>query len=1539
MKANFNWIALYLSGFLLVLTTTQIKAQFQRIYGNGQNNYFHKVVPDDYAPNPGYYVIGSEDNHGTISHVFKSGQLDWTIKLNKPCVLSDAAPVFNGFTNPSNLMVVGFTLPFDQTNRSLLIIVTPTGGLKFSEEYDLAMNEGFVSITPRPVGNFAISGFINSPNFSNNVVLLDVNANGATNMLNVYGNLGDNGYFRDIEVTGPTQYFVAGYDGNAGVIISTDNLVPNPNFLGGVRDPSVQTFVDIALQGNNVIAAGPSVAPGATPLLRKFDANLFPVWTVKVNGLDTIHQVETSSVNGDIYLVGTKNIAGIDRAVVVRIDDANGAPPSSWTVWSKYLDSGENSHVTGQITILDNPTVEIAFADGKAGIFNSFGQGDAFMALTDENLSSLCTKDHLVTFSIDTSFFEGPQFDHVDFTSLNPVGAIDYNPIQWSTRGPCPGPAPIANCGDIKVFVEPGYKERRVGFEWDVAQTDLVALEYSPASGSMFPLGTTPVVARATYANGDTSSCRFNVIVEKLPEDSLQAPPSVTPGALFDRVYDQYGNPYRLADLQVQESGRSRSSCPNSYFDLYFEPTSGMFGSSAIELARRDVICQVFSDISQFIPQPNPNNPARVNIFVRNLAFVPSVPNPATSNVLGVAGAYYAMPPGVGSKGGLLDNEIWKTINSGIDSYTGLVSPLTTQNNGGFYHGFLAFNFANSTIDWHTDMANPTAANLYDLYTVALHEVLHALGFASLIVPSNNSGTSFFAPANANYFNRYDAFLKSPANLGSLPLITNPGACSSMYDYDFNPNLVNTGVLNPDPSNPYPDQTLCTHAIQFSSSSVNQSVFTPNAFSNGSSLSHFEDQCKVPVVQPNNEYYVMSNATDKGATFMKRYPKPEEREVLCQLGYQVLGQYGNQAQHSFYDYQSAACNTVTVAGVNDGIGPNGTYLYTAITTGAGLVINPLVNDQGAVSFECLESLLGTGNPSNTSGTSFTFNPGATPGINLLRYVPVGANGKKGNITYIFVYVDRANCPMDSCNLVSNGGFESSTGCGGWYPQNLSANAPAIDCWEPLAASPDLFTRTCTSISTQVGVSTYNSIPPTDSYNGVPNDKFLGLYRSPSFPQAISEAAQTRLTTPLQPGKTYELSFWAKTNNNINGPSSNIPARVEFASEVSYPLIHVMNYLPGVSFQPLFPNVSVPNDTQWHYFSQTFTFNGLVPHSNLIVAYGALNFPPGVSGTYFFIDDIKLKELGCQDCACGTYSDMSYRPYQGAQNISVDCGDTLVAQCNGPIPWTFGGKFLCQGNACDTAQMFWILTKPNGTVKTVPMLANPFFNFAIPATEFNASGSYNLSLKGICGQDTCYCNFVIEVKCDSCCSDLNVFCQAIEEALNLIVDTCKATLSIGTLRCNGYIESVDWGDGDQSIGHFGSGSTLMHVYATSGTYYISYVAIGQDEQGIDCIEKILYDTIVACNRMPTSNKALKAGESFHIFPNPTSGKLTLQTKGILLKEAQLQILDLWGRTIYTEKLSAGQPNYEFSIPYLASGLYFVKVLNRGELLWIHKIIKQ
>ncbi len=211
----------------------------------------------------------------------------------------------------------------------------------------------------------------------------------------------------------------------------------------------------------------------------------------------------------------------------------------------------------------------------------------------------------------------------------------------------------------------------------------------------------------------------------------------VSPNGLLDNIFDQYGNKYSLGDLFVGASNRNGSGvnqpssllCQPGYFNLYFEVGSGMEGNSAIELARRAVICQVFTDISDFIESPLETNGQnnRVNIWIRNINQIDA--NSANSGVLGLATAFYNVPQNnAAGFGGIADNEIWKTIHSGVDSYTNVASPLVTQggvntSGGTFYHGYAAFNFNNATINWNTDLGSALSpAGLYDLYSVAYFE-------------------------------------------------------------------------------------------------------------------------------------------------------------------------------------------------------------------------------------------------------------------------------------------------------------------------------------------------------------------------------------------------------------------------------------------------------------------------------------------------------------------------------------------------------------------------------------------------------------------------------------------------------------------------------------------------------------------------------------------------------------------------------------------------------------------------------------------------
>lgn len=590
-----------------------------------------------------------------------------------------------------------------------------------------------------------------------------------------------------------------------------------------------------------------------------------------------------------------------------------------------------------------------------------------------------------------------------------------------------------------------------------------------------------------------------------------------SPDSLLETVFDRYGNKYKLENIKIEsDSSLLRSSllCSSGYFDIYFETGSGMEGSSSVEVARRAVVCQVFLDISNFINSPlsNVGNTNRVNIEVRDInQFVTS---PSTSGVLGAATSYYNVPNNTTSGfGGIADNEIWKTIHSGVDSYTNVTAPISPAG-ASFYHGMMYFNFSNPGVNWNTDLSLASSpAGLVDLYTVILHEVTHALGFASLI---DNNGLSKFG-AGYNYYSRYDLFLKD--HTGAQNLITNTGPCS-LYDYQYNPLLSLTevdpgGCLGTGSS----DNTVCSTAAIYSGSSV-VPVYTPNCFEPPSSLSHFEDQCYPTTGTPygNNLYFSMSNALGTGAVYTKRYLKAEERLVLCDLGYNTNTTFGSVVNNNFFNYNTTTCSGIDVAGINDGISSIGSYLFFGNVSTNITISGILSNDYNATSFECLEDVFDPSAllsvTSGTNATPITFSS-SVQGVHLLRYIPV-YNGQRGNITYIYVYVGVAACSPSACNMISNGDFETLTTPGD-YPLGNSQITKSCGWSNANSATADFF---------HAGTSSSQVSVPCNYYAYEPDNKNLNAYVGVAYSSTYNlvECIYSKLSTPLLPNTTYKLTF-------------------------------------------------------------------------------------------------------------------------------------------------------------------------------------------------------------------------------------------------------------------------------------------------------------------------------------------------------------------------------------------------------------------------------
>ena len=587
----------------------------------------------------------------------------------------------------------------------------------------------------------------------------------------------------------------------------------------------------------------------------------------------------------------------------------------------------------------------------------------------------------------------------------------------------------------------------------------------------------------------------------------------------FDRFGNRYCNLY-IKDPCSNKGVDKRSivpgvnfSSPNrqsagGLFNLYFSDiqnglTTG-FGNPN-NAAYLDVITQVFSDIDAMLVTPvtscgNPFVP--VNIEVQSF-------NSQGSGILGEASAYHEY---LGESSGIKHNEVWKAINSGA-------------NDPALWDGFIRINLGYT--NWYTGYAGPVTAGKIDLYTVVLHEVLHAMGFASLI--AENGGSKFHpnGPPLNNYsiFDKFLKFDNAPVNINNTSVITNSGGYNLAYNVNSNPATdLRSGCQNPTPTGP---------DIKFSGSNNPSSyVYTPTLWSNGSSISHFQIGCD----GASTSQFVMNYSI--GYAIARRITT-EEANTLCDIGYKLSGTYGTTVLDANGNPNPnlksiPSCGQLLVA--VDDKGPcctnnNFTVQYCPNTTLTIHTSDLICNDvfTGNVTVTDFE-IISTGAAVPPSGNDFIYTP-AQLGQDILRYRLQDNLGNKGNYAYVFIFVTA--CPDFSCdntsicNMICNPNFEDyDNNCvNSCFSGNnsfhgiLVSGSCCIEGWQQLFDSPD-FSEGCANSST-VNIT---------QLSGNPGGKVqISGYRdfdsgTPGF-QQYNEAIMT--SGSIQQNKQYILSFHAQ----------------------------------------------------------------------------------------------------------------------------------------------------------------------------------------------------------------------------------------------------------------------------------------------------------------------------------------------------------------------------------------------------------------------------
>lgn len=672
-----------------------------------------------------------------------------------------------------------------------------------------------------------------------------------------------------------------------------------------------------------------------------------------------------------------------------------------------------------------------------------------------------------------------------------------------------------------------------------------------------------------------------------------------TPNGAFDTIFDNYGNPLQLKNVAVmpQESVLTSSLLQSTLlqtvgmFEIYYEAGSGMEApNDASHIARRNVIHNVFSDASAFFSSPlkNVGNTTKIKIWIRSFDEVSSL----MANPISYGTSYYNVPKNNSSTANIVDNQLWKTINSGNDAYentSNIYYDETTKLK--FYHATLAFNFKLAN-QWHTNLNTNAPFNKYDLYSYALRELTHALGFTSLL---KENGLSKLG-ADYKSYSRFDTFLK---NQNNQKLINNTTGCNAMQGYVFTGSSNDLhGNCNNNGNNS--NNSNCGQSVQFVGTQ-NIKLFTPNCYSNTNSFNFSNNNCNNALATN----WLMQQNFGLGNT--QRFYNAAERILLNDLGYSTTITFGSTTTLNYQNYGSAAAINIIV-GVNDGFNNEGGFSYNGNINENITISNFLNNDYSTngsnLEFECLQDITHPNTSfSSTNGnatTAIAFSSDQA-GLHVLSYVPFdSATGKRGNITYVYVYL-RLYCGAltpDPCNYITNGDFNLHIGT-----PNGSNTVDEFACnWyaDTNTGTPDYFLN---------GLSPAG-VPPASITNPGSDNAYIGFSCSKELVNNQNlyqtELPFSILNSPLLPNTTYNLSFQVLKTNDI-AFDGNFEMQACLVNQPT-PLnpftipqdVTTGNYIFPAGSIFLDQNILVQNTTAWETINFTFTTGSLVDQNFLYI---------------------------------------------------------------------------------------------------------------------------------------------------------------------------------------------------------------------------------------------------------------------------------------------------------------------------------------------------
>jgi hypothetical protein len=640
-------------------------------------------------------------------------------------------------------------------------------------------------------------------------------------------------------------------------------------------------------------------------------------------------------------------------------------------------------------------------------------------------------------------------------------------------------------------------------------------------------------------------------------------------------AYDRFGNAYLASDLmpgtQVECLGTA------GYFALTYE-------GNPFTAAEQETICEVFNYLSGIISNPSG---LPVQIKIKKVVLAEEILAAGSSMYRHRCGISFPMP---------------------LEIMNGLPSPYNDEVAGEIEINSLV-------TQWHTLDNDPlsSGSDLYDLYSVVLHEAIHALGFGTRIGAAG--------PAIENRYSNYDLFLQTA---DGTPLIVageeTPECCQPYnFNYEVAPLGQVSAFLNSLIDNCGATGGGSPPKIVFNEEDAFPTVNGSNLGDYLQALSHLDEVCDDLSGQ---EYYVMYHKILPGVT--RRNLHATELDILRYLGYIVDEENDTGYDcviNALYDHYNAF-NLV----------PGG----SVIVPFALLLLNDLAppfeeilvsyDEEGTENSEYITvSTIDTDNDEIDDAFLITALPISELDETIIfRYRITGCGGLCHKTTFILTIlnVDEVpGCPETGyCdNLVCNGDFENFRSILSLY-------------WGQAGLPPVV------SAGEEINFLLWD-------YNNSPDIAFEGPNSSVNINQFVEFHSEEFLYLPLErpvaPGCTLRLSFLRAGSPILSIFGSEHPPCMIFYDPGqcadNYDDLCIITSTPGIGYEPhciagpvgTFSPITGPpvelSDHQFFYNSSFITWqsNEVLWVNNTGVPINWLNIRP--AGSRVLIDDIVVTQ--------------------------------------------------------------------------------------------------------------------------------------------------------------------------------------------------------------------------------------------------------------------------------------------------------------------------